>query len=273
MKFADLHLHTYYSDGTYSPQELIEAAKKAGLSCIAAVDHDTVSGIPPLLTAAKSSGLEVIPGIELTAEYEGTEIHFLGYLIDYLNAEFIGQLESLRQFRVQRIYKICEKLQGLGINLPADSVFKIAGKGTVGRLHVARAMVKEGFVENTYEAFNKYINDRGAAYVCGFRLGPQEAINLIKQAKGIPVLAHPNTLKNDALIPEFAKMGLMGLEVYYSEYSQGTINFYLAMAKQLDLLVSGGSDCHGDAKPEVKIGMIKIPYELVEKIKEAKNKL
>ena len=270
VKSADLHLHTLFSDGTYTPRELIDQTKRAGLSCIAVVDHDAISGIEPTLESARSSDIEVLPGIELTSECEGLEIHILGYLIDYKNKDLIERLDLLKKNRIERIYKIVDKLQEAGINLKTQDIFDIAGQGTVGRLHVARALVKEGWVRSTNEAFRKYIGDKCPAYVLGFRLSPDEAIKLIKDAGGIPVLAHPYTLNRDDLIPKFIDYGLMGLEVYYPEHTQAMTNLYLSLTRKYNLLVTGGSDCHGDAKPEVKIGSIKIPYELVKKLKEAK---
>ena len=182
-------------------------------------------------------------------------------------------MEILKKNRVERIHKIVNKLNELGIALNPQDVFAIARHGTAGRLHVARALEKAGFVGNVFEAFQKYIGDKGPAYVCGFRFSPAEAIKLIKDVGGVPVLAHPCTLNNDELIPKFVDYGIMGLEVYYPEHSQSMINFYLSLCEKYNLLVTGGSDCHGSAKPEVRIGSIKIPYELVEKLKEAKSKL
>jgi len=273
MKFADLHLHTLFSDGTYTLEELVASALKKRLSAIAVVDHDTVAGVGPAIKAAQESDLEVLSGIELSAEYNEQEVHILGYLIDYQKKPLLEKLESLKSNRVERVHKMLAKLNNLGINLKAESVFALAANGTVGRLHVARALVKEGFAGSLFEVFQKYIGDNGPAYVCGFRFSPQEAIKFIKDSGGIPVLAHPYILKNDELIPEFVKLGLMGLEVYYPEHSQGMVNFYLELAKKYNLLVTGGSDCHGKAKPDVRIGSIKIPYELVEKLKEAKEGL
>ena len=270
MNFADLHLHTIFSDSTYTPEELIREASEHGLSAIAVVDHDTVDGIEVTLDLAKSSSVEVIPGIELTAEYDGLEIHILGYLIDYKNKSFLEKLDNLKKTRVERIYKIVDKLKDIGIGLNPDSVFEISKAGTVGRLHIARAMVKEKIVSSLSEAFGKYIGDRCPAYVCGFRFSPEEAIKLIKENGGIPVLAHPYILKKDELIPQFVDYGLMGLEVYYPEHTQSMMNFYLKLAEKYNLLVTGGSDCHGNAKPGIKIGSVKIPYALVEKLKEAR---
>ncbi len=271
MKFADLHLHTLFSDGTYTPEELVSVSLKAGLAAISVVDHDTVSGIGPAIAAAGSSGLEVLPGIELSAEHNGQEIHILGYLIDYQNKVILEKTQYLRDNRVERVYKIAAKLNALGINLNPQSVFDLSGNATVGRLHIARALVKEGLVGSIYEVFQRYIGDNGPAYVLGFRFSAKEAIEFIRDSGGIPVLAHPYALNNDALIYEFIGFGLMGLEVYYPEHSQGMVNFYLDLARKNNLLITGGSDCHGQAKPQVRIGAIKLPYALVEELKAAKN--
>jgi len=272
VKFADLHLHTIFSDGTYTPEELILESAKCGLSAIAVVDHDTISAVEPLIKTARAKDIEVLPGIELSAEHDGQEVHILGYLIDYKRKELTDKLEFLKKNRVERIYKIVDKLKNMGVALKVESVFDIAAKGTVGRLHVARAMVNAGLVGSIAEAFRRYIGDKCPAYVCNFRFSPIEVMNLIKEVGGIPVLAHPYVIE-DELIPEFVNNGLMGLEVYYSEHTQAMVNFYLGLAKQYNLLVTGGSDCHGNAKPEVKIGSVKIPYELVEKLKEAQQKI
>jgi len=273
VKFADLHLHTIFSDGTYQPQELVEQARRSGLSSISVVDHDTVEGISPTLAAGRQVALEVIPGIELSADYNDTEVHILGYCIDYQNKELLERLSLLKDNRIQRIYKMVEKLKNLGVQIEADEVFNISAKGIVGRLHIARALLKAGAVKSTAEAFRRYIGDKGPAYYCGFKLNPAEAINLIRKAGGIPVLAHPYTLSDDELVLEFIKEGIMGLEVYYPEHTQSMINFYLELAQKYNLLITGGSDCHGSAKPEARIGSLKIPYELVEKLKSAKEKI
>ena len=266
-KLADLHLHTNFSDGTFSPAQLVEEAKKAGLSCIAVTDHDCVLGIQPALDSAGDS-LEVIPGIELTAEINSSEMHILGYFIDQNSPPLLTELDKINEIRKNRIYEILDKLKGLGIDLDPQDVFSIAGKGSVGRLHIARAMFNKGAITNIYEAFSRYIGNKGPAYVGKFSLSPKEAIKLILEAKGVPVLAHPNNYNCDEFIPSFVRVGLKGLEVYYPEYSDTITRHYLQIAEKYGLLVTGGSDCHGDAKQEVKVGKISIPYGLVEKIKE-----
>jgi predicted metal-dependent phosphoesterase TrpH len=273
VKFADLHLHTIFSDGTYTPEELISESVKCGLSAIAVVDHDTVRGIKLSIESAEKNGIEVLAGIELTAEYDDIEVHILGYFFDYQDKGLIAKLEALKKNRIERVYKIIEKLEEIDITLDPKIVFDIAAGGTVGRLHIARALVKEGLVSSVFEAFRKYIGDKCPAYILGFRFSPDEAIRLIKDVGGIPVLAHPYSLNDDELVTKLIDCGIMGLEVYYPEHSQSMVNFYLNLAKKHNLLVTGGSDCHGNAKPKIMIGSIKIPYELVEKLKEAKDKL
>lgn len=271
MRFADLHLHTVFSDGAFTPAQLVSASSSCGLSAIAVVDHDTVDGVSPALAIAQEKDIEVIPGIELTAEYQGLEIHILGYLIDIKNAVLLEKLMALKKNRIERIYKMVDKLKAMKVALKPEMIFDLAKHGTVGRLHVARAMVKEGLVNSIAEAFRKYIGDNCEGYVLGFRLSPQEAIALIKQAGGIPVLGHPYTIRKDTLVLEIIGYGIMGLEVYYPEHSQAMVNYYLGMAQKYNLLVTGGSDFHGDAKPNVKLGSIKILYELVEKLKNAQG--
>ncbi|MFA4983838.1 MAG: PHP domain-containing protein [Candidatus Omnitrophota bacterium] len=271
MRTADLHLHTCFSDGTYTPEELVREASRSELSCIAIADHDTVEAIEPALAAAKSRELEVIPAIELTADYGGNELHILGYLFDHKNKFLQERLSSLKSDRAERMQKILSKLRDNGVILEAEDVFSFSRVGTVGRLHIAQAMVKRGIVNSTQEAFQRYIGDKSPAYVSGFRSSPQEAIALIRRTGGIAVLAHPYTLSRDEMLTQLLEWGLQGLEAYYPEHSQSQVNFYLKYAQEHNLLVTGGSDCHGDAKPEVRIGTFRIPYALVEKLKEAKR--
>lgn len=271
MKFADLHVHTSCSDGTYTPGQLVREGIARGISALAIVDHDTTEAIAEASAEAQGTDLEIIPGIELTAQYENQEIHILGYFLDYRNKKLLEKLKLMQLNRIERVYKIIENLEGLGLKLNPKTVFGISGKATVGRMHIARALVKEGLVGSTSEVFRRYIGDKSPAYVLGFHLSVPEAIKLIQAAGGVAVLAHPYMLHNDALIAEFAGYGLEGIEVHYPEHSQAMVNFYLDLAKKLNLLVTGGTDFHGSAKPEIKLGMIKIPLELVEKLRQAKK--
>jgi len=265
--YADLHVHSLASDGTYSAEQLVKESVKRRLSAIAIVDHDTVEMVPEAVLEAQGKDLEIIPGIELTAQYENQEIHILGYFVDYLNNVFLEKLKLVQQNRIERVNKIISNLSELGVKLNPETVFNISGRGTLGRMHIARALVKDGHVSCIPEAFRKYIGDKSPAYVLGFRLSPKDAIKIINDAGGVAVLAHPYMLHNDQMISEFIKDGLQGIEVYYPEHSQSMINFYLDLAKQAGLVVSGGSDFHGSAKPEIKLGLAKIPLDLVEKIR------
>jgi 3',5'-nucleoside bisphosphate phosphatase len=272
VKFADLHLHTAISDGTDAPDELIRKAAKAGLSAVAVTDHDSVDAIPAAIDAGIIHGIEVIPGIELTAEYEGLEIHILGYFIDYHNSALREKLSFLEKARIERIHGMVAKLQGLGVKIDADKIFALSGKGIVGRLHVARVMVSEGIISSIWEAFSKYIGNNGPAYVLGFKFSPQDACKLIRSTGGIPVLAHPYALRRDDLIPQLIKFGIKGLEVYYPEHTNTMKNKYIRICREYKLLSTGGSDYHGSAKPEVSLGSFKVPYELVELLREERNR-
>jgi len=273
MKFADLHLHTIFSDGTYTPSALIEQALDMGINIIAITDHDTVDGILPSLEAARGKDIEIIPAIELTAEYDGLEIHILGYFIDYNSKALLKKLDFLKQNRRERMLQMVDKLNKMGIAIEAQEVFKLSGNAPVGRLHLARTLLQAGYVDSIATAFQKYIGERSPAYVCGFRLGPQEAIRLIKEHRGLAVLAHPYSMRRDDLIPLFIEYGLAGLEVFYPEHTNSTTQRYKNLAEKYNLLLTGGSDCHGFAKPEVKLGSVKLPEVFVEKLKAEKAKI
>ena len=269
MKLADLHLHTNFSDGTFTPEELVKEAINAGLSTIAITDHDTINGILPAKIAAGDI-LEVIPAVEMSAELDSKEFHILGYFVDLDSAVLNVQLKKMYEVRIERVYSILEKLRGLNINMEPEEVFGIAGQGTVSRLHIARALLAKGAVSNIYEAFARFIGNDGPAYVGKFSVSPLETISLIKEAGGIPVLAHPYTYNRDELIPSLIKSGLRGIEAYYPEYPKSVVQFYLKVAEKYGLLVTGGSDCHGIGKPDIKVGCVKMPYELVERLKQEK---
>lgn len=273
MRFADLHLHTIFSDGTYTPQELIYQVSNVGIEAIAVADHDTVEGIIPTLETAKKKNIEMIPAIELSAEYDGLEVHILGYFIEYKHAELIKKLDFLKENRRERMFKMVDKLKKMEVDIDIEEVFNLAQGAPLGRLHLARALLKKGYVNSIFDAFKKYIGEQAPAYICGFHFSPYEAIKLIRDSRGIAVLAHPYSIKRDDLIPLFVDYGMRGLEVYYPEHTKAMTNYYKNLADKYNLLITGGSDCHGNAKPEVHLGSIKIPYLLVEKLKEEKAKL
>ena len=267
---ADLHIHTNFSDGTQSPEAVVKLAKKNGLKTIAITDHDGVAGIEPAQRAGKAAGVAVIPGIEFTTEAYDTEIHILGYYIDSHSPELLTALSKIQRGREDRIYKICEKLKDLGVDLDAEKVFKLAGHRDAGRPHVANALKAEGFVKSFKEAFDRYIAFHGPAYVSHYKLSPVEAVKLIVAANGVAVFAHPGLSNCDQIIAELMSAGLRGLEVYHGSHDQGRIDHYLQLAQKDGLLVTGGSDFHGfKSGLESELGAVSINDELVEKLRRA----
>ncbi|MGE5280463.1 MAG: PHP domain-containing protein [Deltaproteobacteria bacterium] len=268
-KLADLHIHTVFSDGTLTPEQVVEEAIRAGIACIALTDHDNTDGIEPALAAA-GKRIEVLPAIETSTEVGGEEVHILGYLIEFRRKSVVKMLAEMRRVRVDRIHRMCRKLKDLDIPLTVEEVFAEAGAGSVGRLHVAQALRRRGFVATLGEAFAKYIGDRGPAYVGKFKMTPAQAIRWIRQNGGVPVLAHPYTLSDNALIGDFVKAGIMGLEAYYPEHTAFQTQAFVGLAQRDGLLVTGGSDFHGEAKPHIKIGKASVAYAHVERLKAAR---
>ncbi len=265
---ADLHVHTNCSDGTQSPEEVVGLAAKAGLKSIAITDHDVVAGIDAAMKKGLEVGVEVIPGIEFTTEAQDTEIHILGYFIDHRSPELLEKIARIQQGRKERIFQICEKMHGLGIELKPERVFEIAGHEAAGRPNVARALIEAGHVKDFREAFNRYLEYKGPAYVSHYKLSPEEAVKLVLAANGLPVYAHPAVSKCDQIIPDLILAGLVGIEAYYIGHNQGTTKHYLALAMKLGLLVTGGSDYHGTISGrEVSLGDISISDELVDKLR------
>lgn len=272
MKLADLHLHTHYSDGADSPQRVVELAKEAGLSAIAITDHDILDGYPEAAAAAQASGLELIPGLEMSASEVGREVHMLGFFIDAGHAGFQQQLAEQRTRRMARIHEMIARLQQLGLAVTPEDVFSQAKhQGAIGRPHVAQALLKRGYVSTMREAFDRYIGNDGPAYVPGSPLGPEVAIRAIREAGGIPVLAHPIYLKDDVFIEQLVRDGLVGLEVYHSGHPPEAVQRYEQLADRLGLLKTGGSDYHGTSKEGAPIGSIHVPYALVEALKQWKR--
>ena len=266
-KFVDLHVHTFHSDGTFTPQEVVELAHQQGFFAIAVTDHDCIDGIGPSITHAAKYGIEVIPGVELTAEEDNLEIHMLGYFIDWEAEWFTEKLKEIRTARVDRTYEMIDKLKNMGIKIDPQKVFKISGPGSVGRLHLAMVLYSEGYTSSISEAFRKYIGNYAPCYVKKFKLTPKEAIDMVIKLGGVPVLAHPHILGRDDLIPVLAEEGLRGIEVYHTEHPNNVTLHYEELAFENNLLLTGGSDCHGMGKGNILIGRVKVPYNLVENLK------
>ncbi len=273
----DLHVHSAASDGSYPPAEVVRYAKEGGLKAMALTDHDTVEGLPEAVAAGDSLGVEVIPGVEISARFPGGTMHILGLCIDYTNGHLDERLAVLKQARADRNPQIIAKLNALGIPITMAQVEKISGGGQVGRPHIARALLESGYVQDLQEAFDQYLGWHRAAYVSKFRFPPAEAIAMIRDVQGVPVLAHPFTLglgSAFALRHQLAalkKLGLAGIEVFYSEHTPEQEALYLKLARELGLLVTGGSDYHGANKPEITLGSMpsqaRLTYDLVEALK------
>lgn len=268
---ADLHIHSNFSDGALSPEEIVQKAKQAGLSKISITDHDTVDGIDRAIKESVNAGIKVVPGIEFTTDVPGTEIHILGYFIDHHAQWLLDLLMKIRSDRVERVHKTVDKLKSLGIEINPDDVLRLSNKGSVGRPHIARVLMQTGKVSSIQEAFNRYLDFKSPAYVPHFKLTPVEAIKAIIKAGGIPVYAHPAVSNKDEMIPDLVAAGLAGLEVYYSKHSKFQIKHYLDLASKHGLLVTGGSDFHGlGTGRDVALGDVKLADDLYKKLEEFK---
>ena len=262
---VDLQLHSTASDGQFSPSELVEMALERDLLAIAITDHDTTAGIDEALEAARGTGLEVIPGVEISCDVPHEEVHLLGYYFDHHHPALQGKLRAMRDARLRRAKGMLAKLAALGFPLPWEVVAELAGDGSVGRPHIAQAMVKAGHVASTDEAFDLYIRRSGPAYVERYKLSPLEAVSLIKEVRGLPVLAHP--LKVTHFLPSLVERGLVGLEVYYNGYSPEDIRGLADLARKFDLIPTGGSDFHGPGVLDtVEMGGVRVPMESVERL-------
>ena len=266
MKFADLHLHTRFSDGTFSPKELVEHAAQHELAAIALTDHDTVEGCAGTARECAAAGIEFIAGTELTAEFQDTEVHLLGYFLDTQNARLLAEITKFQDVRRQRIYEMVARINDIGVPLTVDSVFVLANCKSPGRPHVARALLKAGLVKHLDDAFDRYLKKGRVAWVPKARMSALESIELIHQAGGLAVMAHPGLNRTDEIIPGLVAAGLDGIECFHTKHSTAMSERYLALAAEHRLLVTGGSDCHGYSKAKPLIGSVKLPYEHVERL-------
>jgi 3',5'-nucleoside bisphosphate phosphatase len=273
MSGYDLHTHSTCSDGTNSPGQNIALARERGLDGIAITDHDTTEGFDEAFAAAAADGpaIEVVPGIEFSAEYDGASLHVLSYWIDPANQDLREELRRLHDTRFRRGEMMVEKLQELGYEISFDRVREIAGGGPIARPHVAKAMVDVGIVATEQEAFDRFISDDGIAYVPKHALHPMDALRLITSAGGVCVLAHPGMWKGagsvpDVLIEELAAGGMAGLEVDHPDHDDAQRARYGSLATRLGLVRTGASDCHG-ARYDFRLGSETTPAELVDELR------
>jgi predicted metal-dependent phosphoesterase TrpH len=266
---VDLHVHSTASDGRLTPAEVIREAAEKGMSYIALADHDTVDGIAAARKAAKAfTGLSVIPGIEISTDIPQGEVHMLGYFIDYTDAELLAQLEDFKNSRLRRAEQMVAKLADLGVPVEWRRVLELAGSSTIGRPHIAQAMLEKGHIPSFKDAFDEYLGHGKPAYVEREKMLPAEAVGIIVKARGLPVLAHPLTTEDpEGLVAELKPAGLVGLEAYYNGYSDEEVEGLLALAQKHGLIATGGSDFHGiEPDEETAIGGADVPLEAVERL-------
>jgi len=266
MNFADLHLHTNFSDGTYTPEELTGRARQLDLAAVALTDHDTVEGCTRMAAACAAAGLEFIPATELTAEFDDNELHLLGYFVDTGNQTLLTEMVRFQKVRQDRVREMVARLNQLNIPLEADAVFALASCRSPGRPHVARALVMGRFCSSPDEAFERFLKKNRPAWVPKFKISALDAIALIHQAGGLAVMAHPGLNRTDGIIPDLVEAGLDGLECFHTKHTPSTSEHYVRIAKEFNLAITGGSDCHGLSKGKPLIGTVRLPYEYVEQL-------
>jgi len=264
---ADLHVHTSLSDSTMSPREVIDRAVAVGLDMIAVTDHDTMHGVAEAQRCGERRGVTVVPGVEVSTYHGTDEFHILGLYVDAVNVAFLEKLEMICKARLERIYEISAKLKQMGVDVEAEEVIDLAAGGSPGRTHVARVLLRRGYVGDISEAFSRYVGDSAPAIVPKRFMTVEQAIAEIRNAGGVSILAHPGLVQQrDAFIPLFAEMGLNGLEAFYPSYRRMQTQHYLELAARLGLVASGGSDCHGSRRDGIMLGRVRLPGHYVEKI-------
>ena len=266
----DLHVHTIASDGIYSARDIVRKAKERGLKAIAITDHDSVAALPEAMSAGQEYGIEVIPGVEISTDFTSGLAHILGYYVDYQNVQFVKELKEMKAAREERAKAILTKLEDLGFNVPFSKVVQIAGEATIGRPHVAAAMVELGQVPDIVTAFDLYLAEGRPAYADRLKVTPQEACQMIARAGGIVVLAHPLTIRPYQPLLESLLPYLAGMEVYYSEFTNVQKNDLLKMAKRYKLIATGGSDFHGEGRAGSALGSGGTPDNVLLSLKKIK---
>ena len=247
--FIDMHMHTTFSDGHYTPTELIKKVSKLNIDKVAITDHDSVNGIPEAVEAGKKYGVEVIAGVELSTDVEDKEVHLLGYFLDIKNNELKKYLSFFREERFQRAIQIVKKLNAMGHSITIEDVLKFAKGSALGRPHLAMAMIERGIVADYYEAFQKFLRDGGPAYERKIHISPQSALKLISDSGGLSFIAHPGHLK-ESILMTLINSGIDGIEVNHPSHNEYQKKFYRGIVNQYCLLESGGSDFHGGKKDD-----------------------
>lgn len=266
---ADLHVHTTASDGAYSLPEVAGLARDVGLEIIAITDHDNVSAVGP---ERNVNGIEIIPGVELSAEWGAREAHILGYYIDPRDVTLSGTLNILQEKRRDRLQTILQKLNDLKVDIDPQEILDMAAGGSVGRLHVAERLIDKGYAGSLYEAFRDFLGPEGKAFVPKTRISVHDSIEIIHAAGGAAALAHPGFIFAPDEVREFARWGLDGIEAYYPRHSQSDVTQALKLAEELDLVVTGGSDFHGRYMSDIPIGATRVTADDVERLRERSSR-
>ena len=283
MKIVDLHVHSCRSDGTFTPSELVELALQKGLSAFALTDHDTTAGLEEAIGYANGRDIEVIAGIEFSTEYKGRDIHILGLSIDWKLPAFAQHIQAFVDSRIERNRKMCENLSGAGIDISYEKLLDAFPDAVITRAHYARYLLEHGYVKSLPEAFERYVGDHCPYFVPRQKVTPAQAVELILQAKGLPILAHPTLYHMgkealQTLVSQLKEAGLVGIEAVYSTYSAGEEREMRQLASRNGLLISGGSDFHGTNKPGLELatgynGKLVIPYDIWERLKDRKKEM
>lgn len=277
MNIIDLHTHTIYSDGTYTPTELIKYAVTKNIKALAITDHDTVDGINEALEYSKQFKIEIISGIEISAEYEKKEIHIVGLFINQNSQELLNTLIALKEKRYTRNIKMIEALNKYGFNVTYEELEKTSQNKIITRAHFAKLMLEKGYVKSIKESFDKYLSEGKPTYISKELLKPQESINIIKKSGGSAIIAHPLLYNFDdnelnIMLKYLKACGLVGIECYYPSHTPENTKYLIELANKYNLKISGGSDFHGNNKPWLNLGTgynnnLKIPYEILENLK------
>ncbi len=277
----DLHCHSTASDGSLTPAALVREGRTQQLKAIAITDHDTVEGAAEALAEAAKQGFELVPGIEISADVSSGTMHILGYYVDHTATKLLAALRRLQDARETRNHQIVKRLRAMDMEITYDDLLRVSEDGQVGRPHFAQVLVEKGIVRTPQEAFDMYLKKGRPAYVDKFRFDPIEAVQLIREAGGTPVLAHPSSLRKSSegleeTISRLQRAGLDGLEVFYSEHTPEQTRYYQNLCNKFGLLATGGTDYHGSYKPDIAMGRghgdLRIPYELLADLKKQRGR-
>ena len=272
-KKVDLHIHSVYSDSDLTPKEIFLCAKKMNLSAIAITDHDTIESFPQAYQLSKEFDIEFIPGIEISCEYKGEEIHILGYFIDGNNKILQNALKDVKELRKDRLIKMAKRANQIGLRVDIDKLLEKVKNKIATRLHLALYLLETNQVNSLQEAFRRFLSPKSPLYIAGFKFSVKEAITLIKEAEGVASLAHPHFLSSpEELIKKFCDWGLDALEVVYPRFTPSMVEYFIQLATKYRLLVTGGSDSHGSFKEFTHIGALEVPYLWVENLKNARER-